>query len=201
MVDQMTPMPPQDVPVPGDPANSAAGSQGKRVVIIVIAVIAFLVVAAVAAWAFTSFFGTSADDGVEPMVTQSDTSSTESSAEEKYVPSSPKPVELKSVFTFRPIFTPLAFPPEEPEVGTTTGTDGGTTTVVTSGTLYLRAILVFDDGHSEADFLYGDTNYVLAVGERIPDTPWEVLSIGTNSVVMLYGDTQVTLIAGQTITK
>jgi hypothetical protein len=186
----MTPMPPQDVPVPGDPANSAAGSQGKRVVIIVIAVIAFLVVAAVAAWAFTSFFGTSADDGVEPMVTQSDTSSTESSAEEKYVPSSPKPVELKSVFT-----------PEEPEVGTTTGTDGGTTTVVTSGTLYLRAILVFDDGHSEADFLYGDTNYVLAVGERIPDTPWEVLSIGTNSVVMLYGDTQVTLIAGQTITK
>ncbi len=203
MVDQMTPMPPQGTPIPGDPANPAAGSKQKRVLIIVIAAVVFLAIVAGAAYALTVFLDSSEDDeSLNPIVTsQPESSDSEVAVEAPYVPSNPAPIDLnKSVFTFRNIFEPLAVAPEEDDVVTDANTDG-TTTVVTSGTLYLRAIVVTTDGDIAADFLYGDTNYVLRVGERIPDSPWQVLSIGSDSVVMLYGDTQVTLIAGQTVTK
>ena len=38
-------------------------------------------------------------------------------------------------------------------------------------------------------------------GDPIADTPWKVVSIGDTSVVMLYGDTQVTLTTGQGLSK
>jgi len=49
--------------------------------------------------------------------------------------------------------------------------------------------------------LLNDQTYTLAAGEVISGTPWQVLSVSSTSVTMLYGDTQVTLTVGQGITK
>jgi hypothetical protein len=43
----------------------------------------------------------------------------------------------------------------------------------------------------------GATMYTLAAGEQLGTTPWKVLAVGSNSVTMLYGDSQIVLTVGQ----
>ena len=43
--------------------------------------------------------------------------------------------------------------------------------------------------------------YIAGAGEQLGDSPWEVISVDSNSAVVLYGDEQVTLVVGQEITK
>ena len=50
-------------------------------------------------------------------------------------------------------------------------------------------------------FGWNGTTYTLAEGEQVDDSPWKVLEINSDSVVMLFGDTRITLSTGQGITK
>ncbi len=50
-------------------------------------------------------------------------------------------------------------------------------------------------------FVWNGTTYTAGAGEVIGSSPWKVVEVGTDSVVMLYGDTQVTLSLGQGISK
>lgn len=209
VVDHMPTMPTGESAVPGvDNAAPKAGllsSARGRVTIIVAAIALFVVIAGAAAYAVWLFLGQAVDEAEVQLETalQTQSESVTQVEDVKVVPTEPDPVNLKSVFAIpRNIFLPLAEAPDEDEE--TTATADGTassTTSVSSGTLYLRGITAFADGHFEIDAVYGDTSYSLEEGERIPNTPWQVLSIGADSVVMLFGDTQVTLTAGQSVTK
>ena len=57
------------------------------------------------------------------------------------------------------------------------------------------------NGEKVATFIWNGQTYVLSEGESIPDSPWKVLEINDDSVVMLFGDTRVTLSTGQGLTK
>ena len=49
--------------------------------------------------------------------------------------------------------------------------------------------------------VWDKTEYTLSEGESIPSSPWKVLEIRTDDVVMLFGDQQVVLSIGQGINK
>jgi len=107
----------------------------------------------------------------------------------------------KAVFTFRDIFDPLILPlPEESNDTTDTDSNDNTSTPTSDDTLYLQNITTID-GILHAVLLLDGETYTLSAGEGIPGTPWEVLSVGSSSVTMLYGDIQVVLAIGQGINK
>lgn len=112
-------------------------------------------------------------------------------------------VAYSEVFTFRNIFIPLLKPkpePTAPATSTTTPSTTDTETPYARGVLYLDRI-VTEEGVSKAVLRYNDTTYTLGPGEGIPGTPWEVVSVSSTSVTMLYGDVRVTLAVGQGISK
>ncbi len=101
----------------------------------------------------------------------------------------------------RDIFDPLA---ARLAAETATTANDTTTTVDTSeyaaDTLYLLNILT--DGTTQWALMVWDQKEIqLAEGDVISGTPWKVLDIRTDDVVMLYGDQQVVLSVGQGITK
>ena len=104
---------------------------------------------------------------------------------------------MSATFTFRNVFAPSIKPPV-PAAEETTSTATGSTD--SPDTLYLTDIVSTDSGRN-AVFVWNGTTYTLPEGGTIPGTPWKVVSIGTDSVVMLYGDSQVTLTLGQGISK
>lgn len=67
-----------------------------------------------------------------------------------------------------------------------------------SNTLTLLEIIE-DNGVRKAVLRLGATTYTLAAGERLDSTPWKVVSVGTNSATMLFGDSQIVLTVGQGI--
>ncbi|MHB1137196.1 MAG: hypothetical protein ACYC1X_10460, partial [Coriobacteriia bacterium] len=68
------------------------------------------------------------------------------------------------------------------------------------GVLYLDGVETVD-GVMKAVLRYNGQTYTLGPGEGIPGTPWEVFSVSSTSVTMLYGDVRVTLAVGQGISK
>ena len=67
-------------------------------------------------------------------------------------------------------------------------------------TLFLESIVTLD-GVSTATFLWNGERYVVREGEALEGTPWKLVSVDGNTVVMLYGDATVTFSIGQGITK
>jgi hypothetical protein len=141
--------------------------------------------------------------------------------EAEIVTAAPEPVPLTDVFTFRDIFKPTvkaqktaapvpvagtAAPAGAPATasGSTGASTSGVTqpTVGTAGdeTLYAQDIIT-QDGETIAVVVYSGTVYELAEGERVGDSPWQVLEIQETAIVMLYGDTKVTVAIGQGISK
>ncbi len=132
-----------------------------------------------------------------------------------------EPVTNEDVFQFRDIFVSL-LPEIEPSPDTTNGTappsddttplPGDTTDGFQEDTLYLIDIFSYN-GERVAQFYWNgitdssvdglvESGYIIAgEGDRLDDTAWRVVSIGTTSVSMQYGDTQVTLSIGQGIRK
>jgi hypothetical protein len=215
-VDNLTPqqLPAESIEVaPESKTNFLSTSRGK-IIVIAAAVIGFLVVAGVvAALVFTFFIRdaveNAADELTGGLVTQV-TTSTAPGTDEPAIIVEPALVPLTDLFTFRDIFDPLLTPVAVGDgsggtgtggTGTGgTGTDGtGTDTGTFSGapdTLYLLDIVV-EDGVDRAVLSLNGAEYRLAEGETLTGTPWQVLSIGSSSVVLLYGDSQVTLSVGQ----
>jgi hypothetical protein len=57
--------------------------------------------------------------------------------------------------------------------------------------------IIEENGVRKAVLRLGATMYTLAAGEQLGTTPWKVLAVGSNSVTMLYGDSQIVLTVGQ----
>ncbi|HSK47989.1 MAG TPA: hypothetical protein VLA05_08310 [Coriobacteriia bacterium] len=146
----------------------------------------------------------------------------EASDEESATPKDVKP--LSSTFVFRDVFEPTMKPSTLPSSsqgtsttdggtsadGTTTdgtnsdGTDGGDGSGddvdVPADTLLLQSVSTVD-GEPVATFVWNGQTYTVGEGDQLGETPWQVLDISGNTVVMLYGDTRVTLTVGQGISK
>lgn len=216
MVDDMTPqddsaLQAEPAPVSGVPEKSGgflSTSTGKLVVIGG-AVIGFLAVAGLVALAVFTFVLQPSPEpdtaGTKDAVagSQEPTASAEAVIE-------PGAVPLSDLFTFRDVFEPLIVTPNASDLETTTGSPTATTATTTpdsvaapdtsSQTLYLQDI-ISDNGVAKAVLVFEGQEYTLAEGESIPGSPWEVLTIGSTSVTMLYGDVQVTISIGQGVTK
>lgn len=111
-------------------------------------------------------------------------------------------IPIGEVFTFRDIWLPTI---DADDLATETAagsTSSSTSTTVSTAknTLTLTAVTV-ENGEDVAVLVWNGTEYRLAEGESIPDTPWKVLSINGNTVVMLFGDQRVTLVVGEGISK
>ena len=101
---------------------------------------------------------------------------------------------LASSFTFRNVFAPSVAPPVPPSAETS-----GSSTA-SPDTLYLTDILSTGDVR-QGVFVWNGATYTVGKGGVIPSSPWKVLEVGPDSVLMLYGDTQVTLTLGQGYSK
>ena len=124
-------------------------------------------------------------------------------------PVSPPEAGLKETFTFRNIFAPTVPPvfattatssATATSTTTTTSTEPSATTSGATDTLILKSI-VTDNGVKVATFEWNGANYDCVDGDTVDDSPWKVVKIGSDSVLMLYGDSQVTLTVGQGFTK
>lgn len=199
MVDDLTP---QNAAPTGDPMLDADTKPGffktsaGRIVLIVGAVLGFLAVAGIAvAVVMTFFLGNAMEDALTTGTTT--TTSQPASGTVEAEPVEPDEIPLSDIFTFRDVFEPLVKPAPVSEETSASGETSGTVEGE-AGTLYLQNIVV-EDGVSKAVLQYNGTIYTLPQGGVIPGTPWQVLSIGSTSVVMLYGDSQISLSVGQGI--
>jgi len=200
MVDDLTPQnaaPTGDALLDPEQKPGFFASSTGRIVLIVSAVLGFLMVAGIAvAVVMTFFLGNAAEDLLTSGTTPGGSGST--TATTAADPVEPDEVPLSDVFTFRDIFDPLLKPAAAVDDETSDGGSSETSETADgeAGTLYLQNIVV-EDGVSKAVLLYNGTMYTLPQGGTIPGTPWQVLSIGSTSVVMLYGDSQISLSVGQ----
>lgn len=112
----------------------------------------------------------------------------------------PSDVALDEVFTFRDIFVPLVKPEKPSETSSETSGTPQSTPETSAGTILLQDITV-ENGERTVVLVWSGKTYSAQAGDQIDDSPWKVLEIGTDSVTMLYGDTQVVLSVGQAISK
>lgn len=183
------------------------GAQKGRIVAIVGGLLVLGVVAGVAAAIILNIVGEgdAADEFVPttPPAASSETTPAASGATGVEAAAPAAEVANSEVFTFRNIFEPLIKPvPEPAQASTATPAPSATDTETpyARGVLYLDRVLS-ENGVMKAVLRYDGATYTLAAGEGIPGTPWEVFSVSSTSVTMLYGDVRVTLAVGQGITK
>jgi hypothetical protein len=213
MMGQNTPADPAAPVQPPEDANGKKGflstTAGKAVLIVGAVVLLLSALGVVGMLLLGYLFTSSVEDAIESQgqVPVTDQSAAPATGEPEDVIQEPSDVPLNEIFSFRDIFDPLV-EPLPPDDGSDTGTgtdvdgdtDGDADADVSTDTLYLQDI-TSEDGIPIAVLELNGETYRLEEGQSIPDTPWQVLSIGTSSVVMLYGDTQVTLSIGQGIAK
>ncbi|MDO9556776.1 MAG: hypothetical protein Q7J82_04265 [Coriobacteriia bacterium] len=172
-------------------------SGGSKVVIIAVALGVLAIVAGIVLALVLFVFGNSAGDSVDITVTPNQPAVSSGTTETAEAAQPADAVANSEVFTFRDIFEPLIVLVDDTTTTTTT-TDTANTT--TTGTLYLLSVEVQDGNYMAVLSLNGVT-YTLGDGERVGDTPWQVVTVREDSVVMIYGETQVVLTIGQGITK
>jgi hypothetical protein len=95
-------------------------------------------------------------------------------------------IENRDVFTPRNPFEPVILPASAfPTSSTASAGSTGT-----ADTLVLQEIIT-DNGVRKAVLSFGGTLYTVAAGERLGNTPWDVLSVGTTTVTMRYAEEAV----------
>lgn len=185
---------PTDTPAAKKPFLPTGGS---KTMLVVVALGALAIIAGVVVALVLFVFTVGVDDmditvtSDQPAATSETTAATEDAEPAEAVTNS-------EVFTFRDIFEPLLVAIVVPTTTSTTEADTANTT--TTGTLYLTSILV-QDGEYMAVLSLDGVSYTLGDGQQVGDSPWQVITVRTDSVVMLYGDTQVILNVGQGVTK
>lgn len=208
---------------PGAPIADPGASSSSRLVKVIAAaagLIALFALIGIAAYLFMSGAGGAPEKPSEPEVSAGITKTAALSTKPDVPDEPPLDVPISDVFSFRDIFKPTVKPTKlstTPTESTETSGPGGTTpggnnssnnsnessptkTSVGENTLFLQDI-VTEDGQQVAVLILGSTEYRAKEGDRLDDTPWKVLEIDDNSVVMLFGDTQLTLSVGQGLTK
>jgi hypothetical protein len=99
-------------------------------------------------------------------------------------------IENSEVFTPRDPFQPVVVP------ASATAVEGAAASAQDENTLTLLEIIE-ENGVRKAVLQLGATTYTLAAGEQLGSTPWQVVTVGTSSATMLYGDSQIVLTVGQ----
>jgi hypothetical protein len=186
------------------PAPESKGNAGflatttGKVVVGAIALLVLLVIAG-AIVAMIAFGGAEAwlKSG-RVVVTTTSTTAVVSTAATTTVPvTEPSTKPLTDSFTFRNVFAPSIKPPVPPAAETSASAGSSTSS---PDTLYLIDIVATDAGR-EGVFVWNGVTYTEGAGSVIDSSPWKVLEVGTDSVLLLFGDTQVTLTLGQGISK
>lgn len=202
MVDELTPEEQQVIVPVAEPVGGirafAATTLGK----VVIALVALTVVGtllAVVAVVVLGFLGARvAEDAIQQIaaelpaaVTSTATPASGAGTAADEATEAPSAVPNSEVYAFRDVFVPLLsmFEPDQTEATTST-------TLYIPYTLYLIDI-VTEDGVRKAVLLWNDVRYTLPAGGTIPQSPWLVVEVRDDSVLMLYGDTTITLYVGQ----
>jgi len=196
---------------PGDmmPDSGAGAPRGKRASsrgrLLIGAVLLVAVVAAAAAVFLLFGQSDSPDEGAPvalstPSAAAADASATAAPATTSESVPAPPEVALDEVFTFRDIFVPLVKAETSSETASETSSTSDGTPETSEGTILLQDITV-ENGEPTAVLVWDGKTYSAQEGDQIDDSPWKVLEIGSDSVVMLYGDTQVVLSVGQQVTK
>ena len=184
------------VPVTQDTASAKPGGVKAffattvgRIVLIAGAVAVLLAVLGVVAVILLGGFGGQPAPTVTPGAVTPSQNTTETPS--ATVPAVPQ-VDLGEVFSPRNPFEPVVIPKSAME------TEGEDSSSDDAGTLTLVRIEE-EDGVRKAVLKLGSTTYTVAEGEQLGSTPWKVVTIGTTSVTMLFGDSQIVLTVGQGI--
>ena len=192
--------PESGAPAPG--AKSSSGFLATTTGKIVVGVVALLVLLAIAGAIVVML----ASGGVDALLNSGSATAGSSTVTASTVTTAPvgtapvvEPSEkpLTSSFTFRNVFAPSIKAPVASTEETSSTTSGSTNS---PDTLYLIDI-VSTDGVMQGVFVWNGVTYTEGEGGTIDSSPWKVLEVNSDSVVMLYGDTQVTLTVGQGVSK
>ncbi len=189
---------PLDMAVEPEKRPGFFSTTAGKLVIGGIAIVVVLIAIAVIGTFF--LLGQSSESDSEVVVVNTETpSGTADSAEAS---ATPRPVPTpQDIFTFRNVFEPTVKVTLTPTSGS--GSSDGGSVDVPDNTLYLAGVSTVD-GEPVAELVWNGQTYTLDRGwSRSRDSPWKVLSIDTTNgtVVMLYGDSRVTLTVGQGISK
>lgn len=187
-------------------------TRNGRLVLVGGAVAILLVIAGIAAALLITVFGIFGGKTAAPVppvstaAAATSTAGTAPSQEPSSVNITIAPIGNADVYTVRDPFQPLIQNPlatATPTPSSNTTGSGSNPTTQTGGdenTLTLVSISTVD-GVNKGTFLVGTTTYVAGAGEQLGSTPWQVISVGSTSAVVLFGDEQVTLAVGQGVTK
>lgn len=165
--------------------------------VVLAGVVLFVIIVAVGAMAF--FFLFNSDKPQQVPQTSGGGGIKSTTTTQVMVPTSPPETRLDETFTFRNIFAPsVSFP-----VSAASASTGSSDTSDTSGsvssepdTLILESI-TRDSGERVARFTWNSTQYDVKEGEQVDSSPWQVITIYSDSALMLYGDSKITLAVGQ----
>jgi hypothetical protein len=169
--------------------------------LIVGGILLFVVVVVAGAFLFFSLLNSSAPSTAPapgPVVPAPAASSAEATR--------PPDLPLDETFTFRNVFAPSVKAPVAVTVSTSSsssesaGSGESSVTNVPANTLVLESI-VTESGRKVASLFWNGTTYKLHNGDRVDDSPWQVVTIYSDSVLMLFGDSRVTLTVGQGFSK
>ena len=206
MVDAPNNLDPNPSPAPAGAGKPGGflGSTTGNLILGGIALFAVLVVVGLIAWTF--FFSGANPGSTAPSTSagQQAASAVTSSSPAQTAPIvEPQEKPLESTFTFRNVFAPTMkapAPPPPPTTETAASSSSSATVEVPANTLFLESIQT-ENGEKTATFIWNGATYKLSEGDTISGTPWKLVEINGDSVVMLFGDSQVTLSTGQGITK
>lgn len=179
--------------------KSFLGSTNARILLAAVALFALLVVAGVAVFVFLVQMPTMEESSVDAVTVNQP-------AEQESVqqPVEPSSQALSDTFIFRNIFKPSVKAPAPPKDTTSDTTDSGDeATDQTAGVDELLLVSIgSSDGERTATFLWNGERYVLGSGDTIPNTPWKVVDISSDSVSVIYGDSSpIVLSVGASISK
>lgn len=204
MTDQQNSVDPAAAPVQaGGSAKSSAGFMSTRTGKYVVGGIALvLVLGAIGAAVAFFVLGGALDGAVDNTAVPPVSSTPQGSSAATATPVDPEQASLASSFTFRNVFAPTVKRTYETTAATSGGSSGTSDTAgnVPADTLFLQSIIT-EDGVQKAVFTWNGQTYTVAEGEQVGSSPWKVIQINTDTVLMLYGDSQVTLSVGQGVTK
>jgi hypothetical protein len=189
-------------PAPVAPPNTEGAS---RVLLIVLGIIAFVLVLGAVVYFALGALGVSllnsAITGTPATVTPGITSvPTTASAAASTATVLPIPdVSDADVFTPRDPFVPIV-PEVEASTSTSSSSSSSSASTDTSGTLILQDI-VTENGVRKAVVRLDGVTYTLAAGKQVGSSSWSIVTVNSSSVVVLYGDEQVTITLGQGSSK
>jgi hypothetical protein len=179
-------------PAPTGIKGFVASRNGK---LILGAVLLVLLLAVLGAIAYFTLLAPPQQSSVGGGVPKVPASTAGTSAVSPKVPTERRALTPQDVYTFRNIFEPTV------KLKTPSAASSGETSQTYPANALVLQSISTQDGVSKANLYWNGSVYTLAKGDQISGTPWEVLSIDENSVVMLYGDSRVTLTVGQGIVK